>query len=128
MVVDLACLAAGELHVKLFFINRQARTRLQFAVTKEFQRDQLADLIQRGLPRIAFHILKGQEDHRISPLVGRVFFTALPNLLVLEIYGVVLIGLLEKDTKHIHIESFTKSTRTCEKSHLGFGVQEIPNE
>ena len=94
----------------------------------EFQRDQLSDFSDGLFPGLTFYILKGEENHRILPLVPGIVISALPNQLVPEIDGSIFPGFFKENTEHIHVHAFAKTPGPGKQGDHGLRVQKIPNQ
>ena len=67
----------------------------QLVVAAEFLCDQLLERLIVFFPRGVFNILKGQKNHRILSMVGKIGSSAGPDFLISEVNGSVLGRLLD---------------------------------
>ena len=111
--------------ILFFFIAAQYRAGFQFAMPHKFQCDQPADLLKSLRPRQTFHILKGQKNNRILPLMACIKITALPYFLIFKINRCILGCFLEEHSKHIHIQRFPESARPRKKRNHRFCIQKV---
>ena len=93
----------------LFFVITKRRAGCQLVVA-EFLRDQLLERLIGFFPRGVFNILKGQEDHRVLSMVGKIGSSAGPDFLISEVNGSVLGRLFEESAEHIHVQRFAKAS------------------
>ena len=121
-------IAPCDLAVQYLFVGIQSGTGLQLDMPLEFLRNQLGNLGKGLLPGGIFHILEREVDNGILTLIGGVFFTALPDQLILEVLTCVFASLFKKDTEHIHIQRFAKPPGAGKQGNQRFSVQKIPNQ
>ena len=100
----------------------------QLAVPLEFIGQQKADARQRIRPALQLGVLEGDENDRVFPLIAAILLPALPDLFVPEVYGGVLISLLEEGAQHIHAQRFAEAARARKQRHHRQLVNEVPDE
>jgi len=96
--------------VFLFFVITKCGAGCQLIVTAEFLCDQLLERLIGFFPRGVFNILKGQKNHRILSMVGKIGSSAGPDFLISEVNGSVLGRLFEESAEHIHVQRFAKAS------------------
>ena len=111
---------------KIGFLVFSASAAVQdFSVPFKFLFYNLRYLIISLFPCFSFYVLEGDENHRIFSLIIPVFFSALPDLFIFKINGCVFLCLFKKSTKHIHIQSLSKTAGTGKQGHHGPFVQKL---
>ena len=98
-----------------FFILRKLITINQFLMPSILFLKQPTNLIYCRFPCIKFDIFKSKKYNRIFSLIRPILFPTIPYSFISKISAGIFIRYFKKYPEHIHIQSFSESSRSCKQ-------------
>lgn len=72
-------------------------------------------------------LFKGNKDNRVFALIVMIFSAAGSDFFIFKIYRSILIAFFKESTKHIHVQSFSETARSCKQRYHWLFVDKVLN-